>query len=333
MSDYRTVPIGQIIPRGTQVRQVFDREFLDELKESMTNDGMLCPLLVRETDGKLEIIAGEQRWKAAKSAGLKEIPVVILNVDNTRAVELAFIENAKRRDLTSKEREDAVAAMWQSGKYKTHTDIADRLGVGRDWISTLLSSRDDRKRLQVGNDVSTKVIDTTRCLDDESRVELIKATQAGKITKEAHAVGKLATMVKQAKKEVRPAIVKALADEEISTEEAKEIAEVAEDKHQVRDLVHAKKTHGPDELKKTTSIIKRSKARGETPAPIRTIIKGPEKDWNFTVETIQNARDTLYMVNASSLKKMSPIWKKKVHSILLDIDKYIAEALEAIKER
>ena len=338
MADYKTVPIGQIVPRGTQVRQNFDRDFLEELKDSLKNDGVLCPLLVREVDGKLEIIAGEQRWKAAKNAGIKEVPVVVINVDSARAVELAFIENEKRRNLHGWEREDAAYAMWLSKNYKTKRELAVAVGMSEERLKTLLSDYEIRKGIKVSGAEHLPSADIEELApisgDKKTTAALAKAMVENKLSSggSGGTLRKAVRILKDAHPEARPAIVKAIADEEITSEEAEDIAGVAEDGAQVKDLVHAKKTHGSDELRKTTSVIRRSKERGEAPAPIRTIVKSNESEWNSVVETLGSARSTLFLVSIPSLKKMNPGWKKDARGILMDIDKYIAKALDATKE-
>src|SRR2546430_15078613 len=75
VSQYQMVPINRLYARSSQVRQEFDEEFIDELATSIKREGVIVPLIVREKKDGFEIIAGEQRWRAAKKAGLKEIPV------------------------------------------------------------------------------------------------------------------------------------------------------------------------------------------------------------------------------------------------------------------
>ena len=210
-----------------QVRQEFNREFLEELAASIKADGLLAPIMVREVEGKYEIIAGEQRWRASKLAGLKEVPVAIFNVDDQRAVELAYIENEKRRDLSGKEREDAITVMWKSGKYGAFAELARAVGKSREWISKLLSTAVDRKELGLDSGVSTGLIRDTKFLDPTSRKALIKATQDGEITKDHEAVGKIATAVSSAPEKARVRLVKAIAKESVPVAEVKEIATIA----------------------------------------------------------------------------------------------------------
>ena len=95
-----TVPIAKVEPREGQPRIKFDEEALSELAESIASYGILQPITVRKLDsGYYQIIAGERRWRAARIAGLKEVPVQIIEADDRRAMELALVENLQREDL------------------------------------------------------------------------------------------------------------------------------------------------------------------------------------------------------------------------------------------
>ena len=94
------VPISKVEPRQEQPRQVFDREALDELAESIGKYGMIQPITARKLDnGYYQIIAGERRWRAARQTGLTEVPVRVIEADDRRTAELALVENLQREDL------------------------------------------------------------------------------------------------------------------------------------------------------------------------------------------------------------------------------------------
>ena len=93
------VNINSVEPNREQPRKAFEEDSLEELAESIREYGILQPLLVQKRDGYYEIIAGERRWRAAKKAGLKEIPVVIRDYSDQKIVELSLIENIQREDL------------------------------------------------------------------------------------------------------------------------------------------------------------------------------------------------------------------------------------------
>jgi len=96
------VLIGDLIRNKYQPRKVFNKESLKELTSSIKERGVIQPILVKPSEnhtGKFEIIAGERRWLAAQNAGLNDVPVVVLNVDNEKSLEFAIVENVQRQDL------------------------------------------------------------------------------------------------------------------------------------------------------------------------------------------------------------------------------------------
>ena len=98
--ELQTLPIGKVEPRRDQPRAVFDEQALQELADSIAQYGLIQPITVRKLDsGYYQIIAGERRWRAARLAGLSEVPVRVLEADDRRTAELALVENLQREDL------------------------------------------------------------------------------------------------------------------------------------------------------------------------------------------------------------------------------------------
>ena len=103
-SPVTTLRLSEIVPNRDQPRKQFDEEALAELSESIAQHGVLQPLLVRPmTDGSYQLVAGERRWRASRMAGLTEVPVVIREMNDREAAELALIENLQREDLNPME--------------------------------------------------------------------------------------------------------------------------------------------------------------------------------------------------------------------------------------
>jgi ParB family chromosome partitioning protein len=98
-SSSATLPIDEIHPNPVQPRVVFQMERLEELAASIRANGIIQPLIVRSHEGRYQLIAGERRWRAAKLAGLTEVPIVLQDVADLRMLELALIENIQREDL------------------------------------------------------------------------------------------------------------------------------------------------------------------------------------------------------------------------------------------
>src|SRR3954453_17694196 len=132
----RMVSIEQIDPNPNQPRQVMGD--LSELIASITEKGILEPLVVRQRGDRFQIIAGERRYQAAVQVGLREIPVVIRDVDETEMLELALIENLQRKDLTPFEESEALHGLAERCGY-THEDLARRLGKSRTSITEPLA--------------------------------------------------------------------------------------------------------------------------------------------------------------------------------------------------
>jgi ParB family chromosome partitioning protein len=124
----RLIAIDQIDPNPNQPRQVMGD--LSELIASIGEKGILEPLVVRPRGTRFQIVAGERRYQAAVQAGLRELPVVIRDVDETEMLELALIENLQRKDLTPFEESEALHGLAESCGY-THEDLARRLGKSR----------------------------------------------------------------------------------------------------------------------------------------------------------------------------------------------------------
>jgi ParB family transcriptional regulator, chromosome partitioning protein len=132
----RMVPIEQLDPNPDQPRQAMGD--LAELIASVKEKGIIEPLVVRQRGARYQIVAGERRYHAASQAGLRELPVVIRDVDDGEMLELALIENIQRKDLTPFEESEAMQGLAQKFGY-THEDLAKRLGKSRTTITEALS--------------------------------------------------------------------------------------------------------------------------------------------------------------------------------------------------
>ena len=137
-SPYRSLPIYKIEPNPDQPRRDFDEEELQDLCESIRVHGVIQPLTVRETaTGYYQIIAGERRWRASRMAGLSEIPVVIVEADDKKAMELALIENLQRQDLNPVE--EALGYQSLMDNYgMTQEEAAGRVGKSRPAVANAL---------------------------------------------------------------------------------------------------------------------------------------------------------------------------------------------------
>lgn len=142
-----TVKISLIEPNREQPRRDFNEEKLQELADSMKNYGVLQPLLVQKNGDYYEIIAGERRWRAAKLAGLKEIPVVIREYSKQQKMEIALIENVQRADLNPIEEAMAYQQLMQEFHMKQE-EIAARVAKNRTTITNSMRLLKLDKRIQ-----------------------------------------------------------------------------------------------------------------------------------------------------------------------------------------
>lgn len=124
------VKISKVEPNRSQPRKQFDEDALLELSESIKQYGILQPLLVSDKKDYYEIIAGERRWRAAKLAGLKEVPVIIKEFNNQQVVEISLIENIQREDLNPIEEAMAYKRLIDEFNLK-QDEIADRVSKSR----------------------------------------------------------------------------------------------------------------------------------------------------------------------------------------------------------
>ena len=132
--------ISDVEPRRDQPRKSFDREALEALADSIATYGVLQPIIVRQsasTEGTYEIIAGERRWRAAKMAGLSEIPAVILDGDELKAAQVALIENIQREDLNPVEEAMGYGALIERFGL-TQEQVAKQVGKNRTTITNAL---------------------------------------------------------------------------------------------------------------------------------------------------------------------------------------------------
>ena len=132
----RMVPIDLIDPNPNQPRQVMGD--LSELMASIAEKGIIEPIIVRQRGRRFQIVAGERRYQAAVQVGLREIPIVIREVDDNEIVEIALVENIQRKDLTAFEEAEALHGLATKCGY-THEDMARRLGKSRTSITESLS--------------------------------------------------------------------------------------------------------------------------------------------------------------------------------------------------
>ena len=132
----RMLPISRIDPNPLQARSQIGN--IDELKASIKEKGVLEPILVRPKGGRYEIIAGERRYRASKSIGLRELPCIEMNVQDNEAMEISLIENLQRKDLDVFEEADGLRTLAEVYDYN-HAQIAEKLGKARSTVTEIIN--------------------------------------------------------------------------------------------------------------------------------------------------------------------------------------------------
>ena len=136
----RTVPIENLVANRFQPRSYFDPEELQALTQSIQENGILMPILVRrmaDDSGNFEIVAGDRRWRAAQAAQLYEVPVIVKELDDGQALEMALIENVQRQDLTALEEAEGYRRLMDEFA-NTQDDLARAVGKSRSHVANIM---------------------------------------------------------------------------------------------------------------------------------------------------------------------------------------------------
>ena len=196
------ISVDEIRSNPYQPRKSFDREALEELAESISQSGVLQPIIVRKSSAKgYELVAGERRHKASIIAGLTRIPAIVRELDEEFMIKYAILENLQREDLTPLEEADAYQLMMDKLSL-TQERVADALGKSRSHVANHLRLRslpEPVKQLLTEKKLSMGQARTLRALDDEQA--MIKL--ANKAVKEHLTVRQLEKMVSELKKQAK----------------------------------------------------------------------------------------------------------------------------------
>ncbi|MGX8236725.1 MULTISPECIES: ParB/RepB/Spo0J family partition protein [Exiguobacterium] len=199
------IPIGAIRPNPGQPRKQFHEKALAELSNSLKRHGMIQPIVVRPREGFYEIVAGERRYQAAKQAGFSRVPVLIIEANETRVMELALIENIQRADLSAIEEAMAYAEMLKEFNV-TQAELANRVGKSRSHITNSL------RLLQLPVDVQQAVMEERLSMGHARALLALKnplkiERMAERVMRENWTVRRLEQELRE-KKQARPVAVK-----------------------------------------------------------------------------------------------------------------------------
>ncbi len=197
------LPLAKIEPRRDQPRERFDPEKMEELAESLREHGMIQPITVRPMEaGFYQIIAGERRWRAARMAGLTEVPVNIIEADDKKTAELAMIENLQREDLNPIEEARGYKKLMESFSL-TQEQVAERVGKSRPVVANalrLLKLSDAAIRLVESGELSLSHARALLELTDETA----QTEAARKAVEEGLSVREVTLLVKKLSAKEKP---------------------------------------------------------------------------------------------------------------------------------
>jgi len=218
-SDFFYCPIGDIRPNRYQPRLVFSQEELDRLRDSIAQQGVLQPLLVRHMDDDgYELIAGERRLRAATAAGLDRVPVVVKNLTDEQVLEVSIIENIQRQNLNVLEEAEAYFRLIDEFKY-TQEKVAEKIGKNRSTIANLLRLRGLPQEIKESLIAEKISMGHARALlgggTQENQLYLFKQVMERRLS-----VRETERLVNQAKKEPIRMAQKITADEKLILEQA-----------------------------------------------------------------------------------------------------------------
>ena len=196
------VKLTAVEPNRDQPSKNFDEDALLELAESIKQVGLLQPILVQERDGYYEIIAGERRWRAAKIAGLKEVPVIIKNLTDQEIVEISLIENIQREDLNPIEEAQAYKRLLNEFHLK-QDEVAERVSKSRTAVTNsmrLLKLCDEVQQMVVNEMITTGHARALLSIEDPEEQYMI----AQKVFDEKMSVREVEKLVKNLHKPEKP---------------------------------------------------------------------------------------------------------------------------------
>jgi len=182
----RTVPLERIDPNPQQPRMTFDEDTLRELAASITEHGVLQPILIRPgEEGRYQLVAGERRWRAARIAGLREIPALIEEIDDDTALEISIIENLQREDLSPLDEALMYERMTTDHGYSLRR-LAQKLGKDKGYIENRLRLADApseiKQLVSLRKDTLSHAYELLKVEDPKKRRKLAEQVGRGELS-------------------------------------------------------------------------------------------------------------------------------------------------------
>ncbi|MEO6578290.1 MAG: ParB/RepB/Spo0J family partition protein [Candidatus Limnocylindria bacterium] len=181
----REVPVGKILPNPAQPRLSYDEDSLTELADSIREHGVLQPILVRPSGAQFELIAGERRWRASRMAGRDVIPAIVVEFDESTALEVSIIENLQREDVSPLEEATMFRRMTDVFGYSVR-QLAQKVGKDKGYIENRLrlsdAPADVRELVSLRKDTISHAYELMKIGDERQRRRLSKRVAAGELS-------------------------------------------------------------------------------------------------------------------------------------------------------
>lgn len=263
--EFKIVDVDDLVPNPFQPREGFDKESIGELADSFKSVGEIQPIIVRKHKKGYQIIAGERRWRAAKFARLKEIPVLIKDTAEENVLLESLIENLHRANLEPPEEENAVYELWETGKkigrWKNFGELGNALGKSESWVKSHIEAKRIRdESLHAGPSIATRTILDVAGVEKRDRETILAKVEKGEI--KTPEVREYARVAKKAPPRVKKAMFKPRA--RVTPRIAEKIIELPEKEH-----AHVIKEieMGRPEEEEAISFIKARKIEVTPPPP------------------------------------------------------------------
>ena len=258
MQEITFINLEKIRPNPFQPRETFDKEKIIELADSIKENGLLQPLLLRLSGETYQIIAGERRWRASQFAELKEVPCIVIEADDIKTMELSLIENWHRMNLVSNESEKFITYLYEqgqkAGRYESLRDMQNKTGIPESTLRGIVSGHEDRVKLAVGDQVTYTDINNTKPLEQNPKLrkEVLKLREKGDI-KSVEVRG-----FSKAVKDSSPPVREALLQKSITVEEAEIIEnELTDSREKERVLRYIESERSSDRVAFHVEFIKK----------------------------------------------------------------------------
>ena len=181
----REIPVSKILPNPAQPRLSYDEDSLTELADSIREHGVLQPILVRPSGSKFELIAGERRWRASGMAGRESIPAIVVEFDESTALEVSIIENLQREDVSPLEEATMFKKMTDAFGYSVR-QLAQKVGKDKGYVENRLrladAPADIRELVSLRKDTISHAYELMRIGDERTRRRLAKRVAGGELS-------------------------------------------------------------------------------------------------------------------------------------------------------